>query len=53
LYYNLKYTNNTTGTSHLKIKNASQGYIHKNENLKWKSYNCNANIYFDQTYLKM
>jgi hypothetical protein len=42
-------TTNTTGMSHLQIKNASQGYIHKYKNLKRKLYNCSANIYFNQT----
>ena len=32
----------------LKVINASQGCIHKYENLKRKLYNCNANIYFNQ-----
>jgi len=31
--------------SQLKVINASQGCIHKHENLKRKLYNCNANIY--------
>jgi len=38
--------------SHLQIKNPSQGYIHKYENLKRKLYNRDANIYFNQTCVK-
>ena len=33
---------------HLKILSASQGYIHKYEDLERKIYNFNANIYFIQ-----
>jgi len=51
LQFNVQF-NNKTGRSQLKIINASQGYIHKYENLKTKLYNCNANIYFNQTCLK-
>jgi hypothetical protein len=36
---------NKKDMSHLKVINASQGYIHKYENLKnWISYTYNANI---------
>ena len=35
-----------------KVINASQGCIHKYENLKRKLYNCNANIYFNQQCLQ-
>ena len=38
--------------SHLKIVNASQGNIHKLENLKRKLYNFNASIYFNQQCLR-
>jgi len=37
------------GMSQLKIMNTSEGYIHKYENLKRQLYNCNANIYFNQS----
>jgi hypothetical protein len=33
---------------HLKIKSTSQRHIHKYEDLKRKTYNYNANIYFNQ-----
>jgi len=36
-------TEYTTGTSNLKIINASRSPIHKHENLKSKLYNYNAN----------
>ena len=41
-----------TGILHMEITSTSQGYIHKYENLKRKTYNCNANIYFNQKYLR-
>jgi len=43
---------NKTGMSQPKVINASQGCIHKYENLKRKLYNCNANIYFNQQCLQ-
>jgi hypothetical protein len=43
---------NTMGMSHLTVINTSQVYIHKYENLKRKLYNFNANIYFNQKFLK-
>jgi len=36
------------GMAHLKIINSNRGPIHEYENLKTKSDNCNANIYFNQ-----
>jgi len=45
--YNFLLSFNIYGCN-LKIINASQGYIHKYENLKRKLFNCNANIYFNQ-----
>jgi hypothetical protein len=37
---------------HLKIISTSQGHIYKYKNLKRKINNGNANIYFDQKYLR-
>jgi len=42
----------TTGMTHLKIMNASQGPIHRFESLKRKLYNCIASIYFNRQCLK-
>jgi hypothetical protein len=50
LYFIILY--NKTGMSQPKFMNASQGCIHKCENLKRKLYNCNGNIYFNRQCLQ-
>jgi len=38
--------------SHLRTLSASQGHSHKYEDLNWEMNSCNANIYFNQKYLR-
>jgi hypothetical protein len=50
--YDDDYLNYTTGMSHLRFIKASRGCIHKYENLKRKSYNCNTNTRFNRQCLQ-
>jgi hypothetical protein len=51
--YILLIIQNTTGMPNLKITSTSQVHIHKYEDLKRKTYNCNVNIYFNQKCLRI
>lgn len=43
---------NTTGMPHLNTVSAGQGHVHKYEEVKRKTYKCNANTFFNQKYLR-
>jgi len=45
---NILYCSQVRMMNHLKIINASRGFIHEYENVKRKLFNCNANIYFNR-----